>query len=173
MTKIEYVKGDATQPIGDGKKLLIHCCNNCVPGKWGAGFVVALSKRWKQPEVQYRKWSKGYCEGALYQLGEVQFVKVEDDIVIGNMIGQDGVGTSHGIPPIRYSAIVQCLYKVKEAAIHNKASVHCPRFGAGLAGGDWNKIEEIIKSTMEVDTYVYTLPNQKDKWKGTAYENWD
>ena len=109
MAELRHVKGDATGPVGDGNKILIHCCNNCKPGKWGAGFVVALSRRWKAPEVQYRKWSRGHCAGPSYELGNVQFVKVEDDIVVGNMLGQEGVRRKSGSPPIRYSAIIKCL----------------------------------------------------------------
>ena len=30
---IKYVKGDATEPIGEGNKLIVHICNNV--GKWG------------------------------------------------------------------------------------------------------------------------------------------
>jgi len=140
---IQYVKGDATHLIGDGKKLLIHCCNDI--GAWGSGFVMAISRRWKDPEVQYKKWSRGHVKGLKFGLGAVQFVKVEDDIVVGNMIGQHGIRRTGGTPPIRYSAIVKCLEKVRDAAVKNNASVHLPYLmGAGLAGGSWDKIESII-----------------------------
>ena len=51
--EIKYIKGDATRPIGDGSKLILHICNDV--GAWGSGFVVALSKRWKEPEQKYRE----------------------------------------------------------------------------------------------------------------------
>ena len=51
--KINYLVGDATRPVGEGVKLIIHCCNDI--GAWGAGFVVALSKRWEGPEKCYRE----------------------------------------------------------------------------------------------------------------------
>jgi len=157
--EIKYVKGDATQPIGDGHKLLIHCCNDCVPGKWGSGFVVAISKRWKKPEDQYRKWSVGESNTP-YKLGQVQFVKVEDDIVVGNMIGQHGIKDKGGKPPIRYVAIVECLNRVKDAAIKNNATVHCPRFGSDRAGGSWDIIEGYIENAFcrnNVEVTVYDL----------------
>jgi hypothetical protein len=40
---IAYHVGDATMPVGDGPKILVHICNNI--GAWGRGFVVALSRR--------------------------------------------------------------------------------------------------------------------------------
>jgi len=53
MMKIEYVKGDATAPTGDGQKIIVHVCNDL--GKWGKGFVLAISRRWKTPEKAYRQ----------------------------------------------------------------------------------------------------------------------
>lgn len=145
---ITYVKGDATLPLGSGSRIIVHCCND--KGGWGSGFVLAVSKRWKEPEEAYRKW---YRDGENFKLGEVQFVTVEKynngEIVVANMIGQHGykgfkgkMGSSG--PPIRYEAIKDCLHQVYKEAKEINATVHGPRFGAGLAGGDWNKIEAII-----------------------------
>ncbi len=44
MIQINYVKGDATAPIGIGNKIIVHICNDI--GRWGKGFVMALSKKW-------------------------------------------------------------------------------------------------------------------------------
>ena len=156
MIGIKYIDGDATNPIGEGNKLIIHCCNNI--GLWGAGFVIALSKKWKLPEVQYRKWSKGYLSSPKFELGNVQFVKVGDGLVVGNMIGQHGVGRKNGNTPIRYSAIEKCLKEVKVVAEKHNASIHCPRFGAGLAGGDWSIIEQLLidnLSSNDIPVIVY------------------
>lgn len=169
--KINYLVGDATRPVGEGVKLIIHCCNDI--GAWGAGFVVALSKRWELPEKSYREWCAKFptrsdehvIETGDAVLGEVQFVQVESDIVIGNMIGQRNVYPMPNprggfIHPIRYNAIEKCLNKVAEYAKTNNCSVHFPKFGAGLAGGDWSKIEELINKTLianGIDCYCYSL----------------
>lgn len=142
MKTIKYIKGDATSPIGEGNKIIIHCCNSV--GAWGAGFVLALSKKWKEPEVQYRKWFRGYDGSKVFELGQVQFVKVEGDIIVANMIGQEGVGFNNGMPPIRYNAIDKCLKQVAEIAKKYNASIHGPRFGSALAGGKWEEIEKLI-----------------------------
>lgn len=142
---IKYITGDATQPIGEGNKLIIHVCNNI--GAWGAGFVIALSKRWTQPEHMYRQWAKSYAPNTL-PLGDVQFVQVEKNIVVGNMIGQVSVGHMNGVPPIRYNAIEKALKEVAEFTKPRNYSVHAPKFGAGLAGGDWNQIEQIINEQL-------------------------
>jgi ATP-dependent helicase HepA len=49
-----------------------------------------------------------------------------------------------GDPPIRYEAVEECLAKVAETAREVKASVHMPRIGCGLAGGEWSRIEPLI-----------------------------
>lgn len=153
---INYIKGDATNPIGDGNKIIAHICNNV--GAWGAGFVLAISKKWKEPEKRFKLWSSF---GKPPELGEVQFVSVEEDIMVANMIGQDGIRTGNLNPtPIRYSAVEDCLQLVYERAITTGSSVHMPRIGTGLAGGKWHIIEPmIIKKLSEknINVYVYDL----------------
>ena len=54
---ITYQIGDATQPIGDHPKIIVHVCNDA--GGWGKGFVLAVSRRWREPERRYRAWHRG------------------------------------------------------------------------------------------------------------------
>lgn len=147
---ITYLKGDATKPIGEGEKLLCQI-NNDSHG-WGAGFVLAVSARWKMPEYYYR------CTKELV-LGDVQFVMVEKDITVCNMIAQHKTGYDFKTKtfPIRYEAVRECLQKVNKLAVKYNATVHGPRFGSGLAGGDWNVIEKIIKEEITVDVFIYDL----------------
>src|SRR6185436_10953106 len=101
MKDIQYIKGDATSPQTLGNKVIVHVCNDV--GGWGKGFVMAISKRWKEPETEYRNWAK---TGEKFELGEVQFVQVEATIWIANMIGQHDIKTAKdGSPPVRYGAI--------------------------------------------------------------------
>lgn len=147
--KINYVIGDATNPQGNGIKLIPHICNNI--GAWGKGFVMALSNKWSEPENIYRSYSE-------YHLTNVHYVKVEDDIVVVNMIAQDGIGKRpNGKPPISYGALRVCLNEVFSIAKKINATIHMPRIGTGLAGGDWKIIENIIKETITVDVFVYDL----------------
>lgn len=138
--KINYIKGDATQPIRQGTKIIIHVCNDI--GGWGRGFVLALSSKWKQPEESYRLWAKNKEN---FQLGEVQIVQVESDVWVGNMIGQrDTKFAKDGTPPVRYQSINNCLQKIGDFALVNNASVHLPRIGCGLAGGQWTEVEPLL-----------------------------
>lgn len=149
MNKINYVIGDATQPIGDGKKIISHICNNF--GGWGAGFVLAISARWRYPEDRYRAMP-------FYELGTAMVLEVEPDIYVANMIAQHGIRTnSQGVPPIRYDALKQALKKVNKVAVEIGATLHMPRIGCGLAGATWDKILPIIEKNVTVDVIVYDL----------------
>lgn len=89
-------------------------------------------------------------------------------MAVVNMIGQHCTMPLNGIPPIRYEALEKCILKVY-SKIKTGATVHMPRIGAGLAGGDWEKIEGIIKKNMTVDTFVYTLPHEINKFPLHSY----
>ncbi|MCK7591630.1 Appr-1-p processing protein [Subsaxibacter sp. CAU 1640] len=152
--QINYLKGDATQPVGQGNKIIVHVCNDV--GGWGKGFVMAISKRWKEPEKNYREWAS---HGNDFDLGEVQFVQVEPTLWIANLIGQRNIKKSKdGLPPVRYNAIRKGLSKVSVFAREINASVHMPHIGCGLAGGKWDQIEPSITHELTgagVQTYVY------------------
>lgn len=155
MTDIHYLTGDATRPVGIGPKIIVHICND--QGRWGKGFVKAISARWLEPEQVYRAW---FDEQAGFELGAVQFVEAESETWVANMIGQHGMQEKDGVPPIRYAAVWSGLQKVAEKAIEVNASVHMPRIGCGLAGGEWSKIEPIIIETLckkDIEVMVYDV----------------
>jgi O-acetyl-ADP-ribose deacetylase (regulator of RNase III) len=141
MNTITYLKGDATCPQAKGNKLVCHICNDI--GGWGKGFVLSVSRRWPEPEAEYRMWYAG-SKGNDFGRGAVQFVQVESYIWVANMIAQRGIKTGSSGPPIRYGAVAECLEKVGAKAIELSASVHMPRIGCGLAGGEWSRIEPLI-----------------------------
>jgi O-acetyl-ADP-ribose deacetylase (regulator of RNase III) len=141
MSAIDYLKGDATCPQAKGVKLICHICNDS--GGWGKGFVLAISRRWEQPERAYREWYNGRAEND-FGLGAVQFVQVEPYTWVANMVAQRGTKRGSKGPPIRYEAVAECLEKVAQKATELKASLHMPRIGCGLAGGEWTRIEPLI-----------------------------
>ena len=147
MKKIKYVVGDATAPVANGDKVIIHCCNNI--GAWGAGFVIALSKKWPQPEKAYLSWASR-CHPNTMPLGAIQPVEVESDTYVFNIIGQHKTFFSaDGISPIRYEAIREGLRQTRaHVSVLNNGSIHMPRMGAGLAGGDWEVIAKIVQEEL-------------------------
>jgi O-acetyl-ADP-ribose deacetylase (regulator of RNase III) len=157
MKPITYRTGDATAPVGDGPKIICHVCNDA--GRWGKGFVLAVSRRWSDPERRYRAWH-AQGESAGFRLGAIQVVHVEAELSVANMIAQHGTRPTDGSPPIRYDALRQCLERLADHAAPLNASVHMPRIGCGLAGGTWSEVEAIISGTLavaEVPVHVYDL----------------
>jgi O-acetyl-ADP-ribose deacetylase (regulator of RNase III) len=155
MNEIIYIKGDATVPQAKGVTIIAHICTNL--GGWGTGFVLAVSKKWKEPEVSYRKWHRERSKND-FELGKIQIVKVNKYIYVANMIGQQGMKTGSNGVPIRYKAVEECLLELAKEAKILEASVHMPRIGCGLAGGTWERIQPIIEETLiknNISTTIY------------------
>lgn len=159
---IHYRVGDATRPVlprGCKVAIIVHICNDV--GLWGKGFVLAISKRWKGPAKVFKSKEN-------YEIGTTDFVYVvdtdEEKIIVANMIAQVGVrrNKNTGLPPIRYVELEKCLRQVNDFidTLDEPASVHMPRIGCGLAGGEWDIVERIIyRSLPDRDVTVYDLPN--------------
>ncbi|MFE9426827.1 macro domain-containing protein [Kitasatospora sp. NPDC006697] len=139
---IRYLKGDASSPQAKGPKVIAHVCNDL--GGWGKGFVLALSKRWPEPEAAYRRWHRERA-GNDFGLGAMQLVQVEREVWVANLVGQRGIrtGRSSGVP-VRYEAIDRALDRLAGPVLDLGASVHLPRIGCGLAGGRWERIEPLL-----------------------------
>ena len=168
---ITYVIGDATDPQVPGNKVIAHVCND--QGGWGRGFVLSLSKRWAAPEEAYRGWFKEKDSEDLalppFELGSTIFVPVTPEVQVANMIAQHGTRFKDG-PPIRYGALEECLGDVERwARDWDRASVHMPRIGCGLAGGSWSEVEVIIQRVfVDTQVYVYDFNTGDDRtvaWK--------
>jgi O-acetyl-ADP-ribose deacetylase (regulator of RNase III) len=149
--------GDATLPLEEGT-VIAHVCNDI--GGWGAGFVVPLGNRYPNARQRYYEWSKGEDENLPFSLGNVQFVHVERWVFVANMIGQRGIFSENGEPPIRYDAIRECLQKVRAFCKEHNFNVQMPKIGSGLAGGDWAIISQIVREELSdkgIDVTVLTI----------------
>lgn len=149
---ITYRTGDATKPPGEDLRVIVHVCNDV--GAWGAGFTKALSARWDAPRRQYIKEHP--------QLGTVQHVQVEPQVWVANMVAQHGLPCRSNPQPLDYEKLKLCLNRVASTwASSDDVSFHMPRIGCGIARGDWDTVEEIIRRTLDLlhmPIYVYDLP---------------
>ncbi len=158
--EIKYIKGDATEPIiSEGKySVICHCCNAI--GAWGKGFVVPLGKKYPKAKEKYFEFIKASNKDN--RLGSVSFAKVTDNIIVANIIGQYDIYPKNGKIPLDYEALEKGFNLVIEMFnMHNMPlTIHMPKIGCGLAGGDWNKVKDIINNTFiknNIETYVYIL----------------
>lgn len=164
---LKIVTGDATQPQIENNEVTIipHVCNN--KNCFGAGFVLALDKKWKQPKQVYRELFKDYPDEQSI-LGTCQLIQVESNIFVLNMIAQDGIGRK-GEPerPLRYVSLTKCMVKALyeiQKKIENgqikqgiKISFSAPMFGSGLAKGNFNYIKELIQEIWIDKGYDVTI----------------
>lgn len=153
---IHFLSGDATCPVGTGNRIIAHVCNDV--GRWGKGFVLAISKRWREPRDQYMLL---HSRRAL-MLGMLQLVPVQRNLWVANMIAQRDIVPQNNVPPIRYDALLDCLKQLGFEAHQRNASIHMPRIGCGLAGGKWDRVEKSLRDTLPgTEIFVYDLPELK------------
>ena len=163
-----YVQGSALNRIEKKATVIAHICNDV--GVWGAGFVMALSSRWTEPQFMYLA---EFMKPVPPKLGETIWTPVEYGVVVANMIAQQGVKPRpSNLPLVNYFALNKTLDKVGDFCVRSKAVVQMPRIGCGIGGGDWNVVEGIIQDKLVkkgVRVYVCDLPEEEKKWPGTKY----
>lgn len=146
-----------------------HVCNNV--GLFGAGFAAAIAKNFPIVSTNFE------LLGKKTKLGYVQYVSVFKDSVYGheiifaNMIAQNSIISRTNFRPLNYEALVKCMVDVRNF-IHQsnkeKIEIHCPKFGSGLAGGNWSFINELIKDIWyNINVTVYGYP--KNKYHAKSY----
>lgn len=146
---IKYVQGDLFDTDAD---IIAHGCN--CRGGFGSGVAKTMSI--KYPKARQYYLDKFDSEG--WKLGEVQFVKTgSGETYIANCATQDNYGYS-GELNADYNAIRTAMETVKCFAMIKNLTVAIPKIGAGLAGGDWTIIENILKEVFsDYDVSVYYL----------------
>src|SRR6266566_2008345 len=158
---VEYVIGDATEPRGDGPKLIVHIVTDAAITWGGSGFAAAVRRAWPMAQDEFRLWvGPGRKE---LVLGNVHFSSVREDVDVASVVAQHGYGAS-AQPRVRYNALREGLRKVSTVARKKGATVHMPKIGTGQAGGSWDVVEELIRLTLceeEVHVTVYELPGSR------------
>jgi len=136
--KYKVVKGDIFKSLsGDKCNVIAHVCNNL--GVWGKGFTAALDKRW--PEV-----GKYYQTYLYHVLGTNIVADTASGDIVVCMIAQDGLPSNGNKRPLKYAALVECMVEVlNRTKMEYWTDLRCPKFGSGLARGNWEFIEELIK----------------------------
>ena len=148
------LKGDCTEPIMEENtfNIICHCVNDL--GIAGSGVIMAIDAKWKQPVMEYKTWhSRGWykCLGLEipFKQGQAQLICVEENLFVANLIDQSGIGYFHGLPAVRYEALEESLLRLKHElipALHNqKCVLHFPEICCGRAGGQLDRVCEIIE----------------------------
>ena len=144
---IKYITGDLFDYIKPNI-IIPHCCNSEV--NWGRGFVLPLKAKYPQAETDFVQWRLGYMAFSCgtFDLGCTQFVVVEPNVVIANMVGQvfyvkNGSLRQHR--PLYYNKLADCMERVSNYARMKELDILAPKFGSELAGGNWHFIVNLIE----------------------------
>ena len=147
LTKIVYKRGDIFN--GD-EPILIHGCNN--RGVMGSGIAKQIRDKYPKAYTEYKDYSNKFK----LELGLVLPVFCTNRIII-NCITQDGYGKD-GKRYVDYGAVETCIKEVSTIAENYRLKhVAMPKIGAGLGGGRWETIAEIIEANSTFQPVVYEL----------------
>lgn len=135
---------------------IVHGCN--AQGVMGSGVALAIRNKWPQVFSRYRDT---YEQEGL-QLGEVFPVTVSPELRVWNAITQNLYGRN-GSRFVSYDAVETCFSEINQylLTVPDPAprELHIPLIGAGLGGGNWEIIREIIEQTVTYPTTLWVLPS--------------
>lgn len=156
---ITYVQGDAARPdvSAPGEHIIAHVVND--QGGWGRGFTRSLSQRYPRAERSYREW----VHKPTFSLGRTLITRIsrEPSLMVAHLLAQHGYMGLLNPQPLSYDALVDALEGLERYCLLQQAplTIHMPRIGCGLAGGEWSHVEVIVSGILlDVPVIVYDLP---------------
>jgi O-acetyl-ADP-ribose deacetylase (regulator of RNase III) len=167
----QEIEGDLIAMAKQGKfDVITHGCN-CL-SNMGAGIAPQMAKAFGVDKFEMETWGAtieklGCIDWQTVVLGENTIWSLEDyknnrdepELVVVNSYTQYRYGKNHkdGVAkPIDYEALTLCMRKINNK--FNGKHIGLPKIGAGLAGGDWNRIKRIIQTElkdMKVSVIIY------------------
>ena len=140
---MKTVEGDLLQLAEDGAfDVIVHGCNCFCT--MGAGIAKSIKQRFPEAYQADLKTEKGSRD----KLGSYSFISVATscgELVVVNGYTQYSYRRSRS-PNLDYEAIRSVFAGVKEQ--FGDLRIGFPAIGAGFAGGDWEKIWEIIEEEL-------------------------
>lgn len=120
---------------------------NC-RGVMGAGLAKQIRNKYP---IVYERY-KNYCPDPAL-LGKVQVINT-GTVYVANLFAQEGFGRDKRYTD--YDALNNCLSKLRDYMVeHDLHTLALPYgLGCGLAGGDWNKVYNIIKDVFDNEALV-------------------
>lgn len=130
--------------------VIVHGCN--MQGVMGSGVALAIKTKYPKAYEDYKR----YCPNA--KLGDVIYSEIskEPRLRIANALTQQNYGRD-GQRFVSYQAIQYAFSSVCEMAQSHNLEIHFPLIGAGLGGGDWSIISNIIENQIVKYDIAHTL----------------
>lgn len=171
--KVNYneIEGDLIQLAKEGRfDVITHGCN-CL-SNMGAGIAPQMAKAFGVDKFWMESWGPtisklGCIDYETFVIGKNAIWSIEDadnklnepELIVVNSYTQFRYGKNHtdGVSkPLDYEALTLCMRKINQE--FSGKHIGLPKIGAGLAGGDWNKIKNIIQTElkdMKVSVVIY------------------
>lgn len=155
---LKYKVGDLIEAAKNGEvNVIAHGCNcYCT---MGSGIAPLIKKAFPEAYAADLKTKKGDLD----KKGTLSWGQ-SGEVTIANLYSQGGYwGRNKGVRDLDYNALYDALVLLAGLAenIRGKdARIGLPKIGAGLANGDWDIIEMMIKKTLcsaGFDVTIYTL----------------
>lgn len=166
------IDGDLIVLAKEGKfEVIAHGCN--CKSVMSAGIAPQMARAFGCDKFEMESWGP-----TIEKLGNVDFQTMvlgkdsiwnlsyadnklnEPELTVCNLYTQYSYGRNHkdGVSkPIDYEALTLCMRKMN--VMFKGKHIGLPKIGAGLAGGDWNRIKKIIQDEL-IDCKV-TIVNYK------------
>jgi len=140
----QEIEGDLIKLAKEGNfDVITHGCN-CLCNM-GAGIAVMMARTFGCNTFPLEELSTA---GDVNKLGQIDFklipVKPDKKVYVVNSYTQRLVGPK--LKPFDYEALTLCMRKINLR--FSGKHIGLPKIGAGLAGGDWEKIKNIIKTEL-------------------------
>lgn len=180
METYKEIKGDLIVLAKQGKFDVISHGTNCFCIQ-GAGIAPQMAKSFGTDlfDMENESYSGDinklgtidyeYRESPLWFTRKIPFNNKGKGLFIVNSYTQYNLGPNHkeGISiPLDYNALRLCMKKINH--IFAGKHIGLPQIGAGLAGGDWKLIKQIIQEElkdMQVTVVIYDKPKENFKLK--------
>lgn len=134
--------------------VIVHGCN--CQGVMGSGVALAIKNKWPAVFSAYRRL---YEKKGLF-LGDILTVKSPDmpeGLHVINGMTQETFGRD-GKQYVDYDAVSQVFKRVAAYAKNKKLSIHYPKIGCGLGGGDWNIVSARIDKALAGLDHTLWIP---------------
>jgi len=161
----EQIKNRINAGNGGATVFVPHVCNNI--DLFGAGFAAQVAQYYPSVKQDYHLLGKNFLRN---NLGHSQILKVFEDqkfkhkLYFVNMIAQNGIRGKDNPRPLNYLALVKSMNSLSQFIHMNtgflykneKIEIHAPKFGSGLAGGNWNFISDLIEDIWKpYNVFIY------------------
>ena len=161
----DIIKSRVTAENTGSTVFVPHVCNNI--DLFDAGFASQIADKYPEVKANYHMLGKSFLRN---NLGHSQIIKVYEQpkykhaLYFVNMISQNGVKNFNNTRPLNYAALVRSMIQLSQH-IHSQTGflknnenieIHAPKFGSGLAGGNWNFISDLIEDIWgKYNVFIY------------------